>query len=134
MHKKGITKINKNKTTKIYKNKQKRNDNIENYLDRIPNRGTHITWEKDDEGRVTLSIENKGRLNKIAQKLFNKPKVSFIHLDEIGSYIWTVMDGAKNIQQIGEEVEKELGEQSYPLYERLATYMNILDSYGFIEW
>ena len=134
MHKKGITKINKNVTTKMNKNKQKSNDSIENYLDKVPKRGTQIIWEKDNEGMVTLSIENNGRMNKIAQKFFRKPKVSYIHLDEIGSYIWTLMDGMKNIYQIGQDMEKELGEKINPLYERLTSYINVLDSYGFIEW
>ena len=31
-------------------------------------------------------------------------------------------------------MEAEFGEEAHPLYERLARYFQILDSYRFIEW
>ena len=31
----------------------------------------------------TLEIENKGIVNKICQKLFKKPKISYVHLDKM---------------------------------------------------
>ena len=31
-------------------------------------------------------------------------------------------------------VEERFGQQAHPLYERLARYFQILDSYRFIEW
>ena len=64
--------------------KRKKNTNSENYLDRRPLRATHLRWSQDDKGLVTLDIDNKGVFNKIAQVLFKRPKVSHIHLDEIG--------------------------------------------------
>ena len=71
----------------------------ENYLEKIPVRA-EIEWETDSDGNVTLHIENKGVMNKIAQVLFKKPKVSYIHLDEMGSFIWPLIDGEKNILEI----------------------------------
>lgn len=91
-----------------------------------------IIWSVDDEGIVTLEMENKGIFNKIAQKLFKRPKISFIHLDETGSFIWQLIDGEKNIIELGESVEKHFGEKAHPLYERLATYVQMLESYGFV--
>ena len=43
-------------------------------------------------------------------------------------------DGEKNIIELGKEVEKHFGEKANPLYERLAKYFQILDSYHFVEW
>ena len=105
----------------------------ENYLERVPVRAD-IKWSKDDEGKVTLEIENKGFFNLVAQKLFKKPKISYVHLDETGSFVWPVIDGKLSIIEIGKLVEEEFGEKANPLYERLATYFRILDSYGFIKW
>ena len=103
-----------------------------NYLDKIPEKNKDIKWNKDENGAVTLEIENKGVMNRIAQKLFKKPKISYIHLDETGSFVWTMIDGAKDISAIGKELEEEFGEKAHPLYERLAKYFQILESYGFV--
>ena len=106
----------------------------ENYLERRPTRPEHILWSADEEGIVTLDIENKGFFNRLAQKLFRKPKVSHIHLDEMGSFIWPLLDGKKDIVALGVLVKEKFGEEAEPLYERLAKYFQILDSYSFIEW
>ncbi|MBR3807356.1 MAG: PqqD family protein [Lachnospiraceae bacterium] len=105
-----------------------------NYLEKIPKRPDKYDYTIGEDGIVTLSIENKGVFNKIAQKLFKKPKTSYVHLDEMGSFIWPVMDGKMDIIEIGKLVEEKFGDAANPLYERLAKYFQILDSYGFVEW
>lgn len=106
----------------------------ENYLERIPIRSPHLKWCSDEKGIVTLEIENKGFFNYIAHKLFRKSKVSYIHLDATGSFVWPLIDGEKNILQLGELVNEKFGEDAHPLYERLAKFFTILDSYHFITW
>lgn len=106
----------------------------ENYLERRPVRPEHIKWSADEEGIVTLDIENKGFFNRVAQKLFKKPKVSHIHLDKVGSYIWPLIDGEKDIVALGVLVKEHFGDEAEPLYERLAKYFQILESYSFVEW
>lgn len=106
----------------------------ENYLERVPKRPEKLDFTVGEDGIVTLNIENKGVFNKIAQKLLKKPKISYVHLDEIGSFVWPIMDGKMNITEIGKLVEEKFGEAAKPLYERLAKYFQILDSYGFVEW
>ncbi len=106
----------------------------ENYLERKPSRPEGISWSVDEKGIVTLDIENTGAFNRIAQKILKKPKVTHIHLDETGSFVWPLLDGEKTIIELGKDVEAEFGEKANPLYERLAKYFQILDSYHFIEW
>lgn len=103
-----------------------------NYLDNKPARKEGIAWSTDDEGMVTLEIENRGIINKILQKLLKKPQISYIHLDEMGSFVWPLLDGERDITSLGEDVEEKFGETAHPLYERLAKYIQILESYGFI--
>ncbi len=105
-----------------------------NYLEKIPAHPAHISFTVGDDGVVTLSVENKGAFNRVAQWLFKKPKVSYIHLDEHGSFVWQCVDGDKTILAIGDDVKAHFGDAAEPLYERLATFFNILDSYGFVEW
>lgn len=105
-----------------------------NYLERVPMRYEGLMWNADKDGIVTLSIENKGIANKIAQKLLKKPKISYIHLDELGSFVWTIMDGKMDIIELGEKVLEQFGERCEPVYERLAKYFQVLSSYGFVSW
>ncbi len=106
----------------------------ENYLLRIPARPESMAWTADEKGIVTLEIENTGWANRVAQKLFKRPKITYIHLDEMGSFLWPLLDGEKDIMALGKLVDAHFGEASHPLYERLARYFQILDSYHFITW
>lgn len=106
----------------------------ENYLERKPVRKQEFSWTQDEKGKITLEIENTGYFNKIAQKLFKKPEVSYIHLDENGSFLWPLLDGEKTILELGVSVKEKFGEKAEPLYERLAKYFQILESYKFIEF
>ena len=112
----------------------KKKNNSQNYLERVPKRPVKIGWKVDETGIVTLEIENTGFVNRIAQKFLKKPKISYIHLDENGSFVWQIIDGEKSIIDLGKEVETKFGEKAMPLYERLAKFFQILDSYGFVEW
>ena len=114
--------------------KNKKNVISKNYLEKKPLRKGGLSWTKDENDIVTLEIENKGVINRIAQKLLKKPKITYIHLDEMGSFVWPLIDGEMDILKLGELVEEHFGEKAHPLYERLAKYFQILDSYGFVEW
>ncbi len=113
---------------------KKKNVISQNYLEKKPMRPEGLNWTKDENGIVTLEIENTGAFNRIAQKLLKKPKISYVHLDEMGSFLWPLIDGEKTITELGEYVKKKFGEKANPLYERLAKYFQILDSYGFVKW
>lgn len=113
---------------------KKENIKSENYLQRCPVRGEQIPWSADETGIITLDIENTGFFNRIAQRFFGRPKVSHIHLDKIGSFVWALMDGKKDILALGILVKEKFGDEAEPLYERLAKYFQILDSYSFIRW
>lgn len=113
---------------------KKQKPSTENYLEYIPVKSTHLSWHSNDKGIVTLDIENTGVFNRIAQKVFGKPEVTHIHLDKLGSFIWPLIDGNKNILKLGEEVDARFGEDAAPLYERMAKYFQILESYHFITF
>mgnify|MGYP004466507929 FL=1 len=91
-------------------------------------------WKVGEDGLVTLSIENKGVMNTIMQKFFRKPRISYVHLDETGSYIWQQLDGKTNVAGIAEAVRTHFGEKAEPLYERLLKFFEIVESYDFIFW
>ena len=79
----------------------------ENYLEKVPKKNESIGWSEKD-GIVTLEIENKGIVNRIFQKLLKKPKISYVHLDEVGSFVWPLVDGEKDIIELGKAVSAHL--------------------------
>ncbi len=112
----------------------KKNIKEENYLEKKPVCKQGLNWSADENGNVTLEMANKGIANKIMQKLIKKPKISYIHLDEMGSFVWPLMDGERDIHEIGKFVEEHFGEKANPLYERLSQYFKTLEKYNFIEY
>ena len=106
----------------------------QNFLKKIPVKSEKIGWSADENGIVTLEIENKGIYNRLFQLILKKPKITYIHLDENGSFVWPLIDGEMNIVEIGQKVKEHFGEKANPLYERLAKFFQILESYRFITW
>ncbi len=124
----------------------------ENYLDYIPEKNPAYSqrlesleetalrtvskgaWFVDEEGMVTLLMENRGIMNRGAQKFLKKPRVTQIHMEEMGSFIWLRIDGEKTIYEIGEEMQEHFGEKAEPLYERLVVYMRNLAAGGYIKY
>lgn len=117
------------------KKKLNREEAIALYSTYIPVRGEKITdWKEDAKGRVVLSFENKGVMNTLAQKLLKKPKTSYVHLDETGSFIWKQMDGKADVETIGKALKEAFGDKAEPLYDRLLKFFEVMESYDFLTW
>lgn len=101
---------------------------VSNYLEFVPKHNEKYQWNKDEQGMVTVLVENKGVFHHIAQKYFGRPKVSQIHLEEMGSFIWPLIDGERNLIEIGEMVKNHFGEEAEPLYSRLSGYIKMLEN------
>lgn len=104
----------------------------ENYLDFIPVINGQNTWDRGEDGVVTIHMVNRGFYNALAQKLFHTPRVSHIKLDEYGSFLWMRIDGVKTVGQLALELKEAYGEKAEPLYDRLVKYMQILRNNRFI--
>lgn len=61
--------------------KKKKQEQQINYLDLIPVKAEGLKWHKDFRDRVILEVKNEDFFNGIAQKVFNRPEVTKIHLD-----------------------------------------------------
>ena len=106
-------------------------NNSDNYVEKIP---THNkTWELTKEGLVEVTVENKGFYNTLAQKLFKKPRFSFIKLDEFGSFVWQEIDGQKTIYEIGQNLSKKHPKAGEKLYERLCGFIKILERNDYVK-
>ena len=85
-----------------------------------------------DGDKKEITVENTGFYNTIAQKIFKKPRYSFIKLDEYGSFVWQQIDGKKSIYEIGKELGNKHKGASDQLYERLSKYFGILERNKYI--
>ncbi len=116
------------------KEKRSRQQIIEDYKKAVPCRKDGVSWDSEDDGLVVIHMENTGLFNKIAQVVFKKPRISHIHMEENGSFIWNLMDGTRTVSDIGELVHEHFGEKAEPLYERMIRYFELLERYGFLSW
>ena len=105
-----------------------------NYLDLIPERSSELTWSADEEGIIVLEVENTGAFNRMAQNLFKKPKVTKVHMEKYGSFLWPLIDGEKTVMELADLQKEEFGEEVEPLYPRVVKYMQIMESYHFIRF
>lgn len=104
----------------------------QNYLDLIPERSLELTWSRDEEGIVVLEVENTGVFNRIAQKLFKRPKYTKVHMEKYGSFLWPLIDGERTVMELADLQKAEFGDEVEPLYPRVVKYIQIMDSYHFI--
>ena len=102
-----------------------------NYIDNIP-KINDKKWELMPDGIVEITIENTGFYNRVAQKIFKRPRYSFIKLDEYGSCVWQQIDGQKTIYEIGQILKESHKGASNQLYERLSTFFGILERNKYI--
>ena len=89
------------------------------------------TWSVE-ENVVTVHMVHRGFYATIAQKIFHRPRVSHIKLDDLGSFVFQHIDGVRTIGQLALLVKEEFGEKAEPLYDRLVQYMQILRNNGFV--
>lgn len=105
-----------------------------NYLDRIPVRTEGLSWKKEEDGSIVLKVENTGIFNRIAQKVFRRPRYTSVHMDKYGSFLWPLIDGKKTVMELAGLQKDAFGEEVEPLYPRIVKFFQIVESYQFIEF
>ena len=104
----------------------------ENYLDYVPVISQKNSWDVGQDGKVTVHMVHKGFYHTIAQRFFDRPRVSHIDLDEQGSFVFAQIDGKRTIGEIALLVKEKFPEEDNVLYSRLIKYMQILRNNKFI--
>lgn len=104
-----------------------------NYLDLIPERAPELSWSEDEEGLIVLNVENTGVFNRIAQRIFKRPKYTKVHMEKYGSFLWPLIDGERTVMELADLQKEEFGDEVEPVYPRVVKYMQIMESYHFIK-
>ena len=104
----------------------------ENFLDFVPKKNPEFEWKIKENRCVEIAMPNKGFFNRLAQIIWKRPKVSYISLDEFGSFVWKQIDGESTVLDISIPVKEQFGEKAEPLLERLSTFVKTLSNWKFV--
>lgn len=104
--------------------------NSDNVLLFIPKK-KHETWEVKNHNVYLIFYHNR-IMERFSSWLVKKPTVTDVKLDEIGSCVWKLIDGKKNIYELGENLKLQYGEECEPIYNRLIMYLRYLNRMGWI--
>lgn len=104
----------------------------QNYLDQIPVRSLLCPW-KEEAGKAVLAVEHKGILYAFTQRVFHKPRVSYITLDVYGTAVWKQIDGEKTVGEISDGLEQQFPEAQGDMLSRVVVFFSILQANGFVH-
>ena len=105
----------------------------ENYLDKVPQK--NIDWGADDSGRIYI-IKEKTR-SKLLMKLINlfeKDHYFHINFDDVGTAVWKLIDGKRDLYQIGLELKKQFGKELVQVENRVSIFCAMLQRNKFITY
>ena len=91
--------------------------------------------EDRDDGLVNVLIPRFK--SEFAKKFLSRAvRTPFIkaNLDEFGSAAWILIDGHKNVEEIGKDLLEKFGEKIEPVYDRLTRFLTDLHRYNFISF
>lgn len=114
------------------RNKQKKKTELD-MTKIIPVR--NVKHEEDEAGKIVL-LKPKFTSNFSKKHIIPRMKYPYykIHLDETGTEVWKAINGHNTAVEIGEELQKKLGEKIEPVYQRLGMFLATLRNENFITW
>jgi hypothetical protein len=104
-----------------------------NLLDLVPRR---IVEHEIDEARFVAILMPRFR-NRVMKRLFeprHKSPFIKIKLDEIGSEVWLLCDGTRNVGEIAAMMREKFNERIEPCNDRLALFFRQLEQARFISY
>ncbi len=108
------------------------------FLQMKPVRNPMLRWERNQQGNFSLFIplqrqeEKKKRGREILSKLAPPPKEKEIQLDKVGSIVWELCDGEKNVQEIVEHLHEKYKLLPTEAEVSLNAYFNELSKRGLV--
>lgn len=73
-----------------------------------PIRNPHVSWESVEGGEILLKIPRRAdKLGKLIGKVFRVPDYKEVVLDEVGSSVWELCDGKRDMGSVISETSKK---------------------------
>lgn len=104
-----------------------------NYMDIVFVPAKDKKYNIDEKGIVTVDVVNTGFYNRLAQKLWHKPAVSHISLDEYGSQVFISLDGINTVNDVLQIMYQRFPDEKDRMLDRVITFFNTLETNGFIS-
>jgi len=95
-----------------------------------------MDWETDPATNFVIIKKPKFKNPIIVKYLLprlKRPDYS-VKLDEVGSFVWNIIDGKLSFGEISKKMSKEFGESIEPVNDRLGQFINSLRQYNFITF
>ena len=105
----------------------------QNFLDFVPVRC--VECECGGDGRMTL-LRPKfpgGLLRRFVQHRLSKPFYK-VHLDDVGSCVWELVNGARTVGEIAGELERRFGPRVTPAHDRVCLFLRELEKGSMIRF
>lgn len=103
-----------------------------NYMEQIPMRDDKHPWRMTVDGMAEVDMEHNGFFDRIAQRVFKKPRTSHIALDKYGTVVWKSMNGENTIADIVQIMEEAFPDETDRMLDRVVTFIITLRHNGFI--
>ncbi len=93
-----------------------------------------VEWENGPESRAVLLVPRfrRGPLAKWLQPRLKRPNFR-VNLDDIGSFVWNLLDGRTSFTAIAQAMRGHFGERAEPAEDRLKKFLIILHKNKFVE-
>lgn len=93
-----------------------------------------VEWESRENGLVVLCVP-KFRHPLLRRWVLPRLRAPILHvrLDEVGSFVWGLCDGANTVGTIASRLREEFGERLDPEYDRLALFFRMLEREHYVS-
>ncbi|CAK9330672.1 PqqD family protein [Thermoanaerobacter kivui] len=106
--------------------KQKKSDN---FMLSVPHYSKKIEW-KNKNGKVIFVFYHNKLVERLVRLFVKKPETTTLELYEIGSTVWNLIDGKRNVYEMGQKLKERFRDSVEPFYDRLIIFMRYLNRRG----
>jgi hypothetical protein len=94
-----------------------------------------LDWREGNDGRIEVLRPKfgTGKVGRWISSRLQRPHIA-IKLDETGSFVWKLCDGAHAVEEIAAALEKGAVETTRDIRPRLAVFLNRMARRGMIGW
>lgn len=123
------------KSPKSSKRNKPINASIFNLLKMKPTRIRKWRAKPEDPDLVTISMPRfNTNFGRKLGNFFNISPTYNINLEKYGSAVWRLCNGKVTVEELGEVLSEQYGDEVEPLYERLSQYLTFLERNKLIEY
>jgi hypothetical protein len=102
-------------------------------LDSIPIKNNQLEWEKGEKGEVRINLPMKKTWwIKLLSTIFIAPKKRILTLDELGTKVWDMCDGTRNVENVVQALCRDLNMNRKEVETSLLHYLKTLAGRGLI--